>query len=128
MFNYVVDASWAPPDPDGDPQSGQPSPTVSFVHDAAGQVVEMIDSWWVPDWYDRGVHYDQFSEVNPNYNDEMPAALIELAFHDTVRRGFLALAEAEPARFAVVDARAASVDVHRAVVASLTERFPGVLA
>lgn len=38
---------------------------------------------WDPDWQDRGVQSDCFSEVNPGLNDEMPAVLIEIAFHDT---------------------------------------------
>lgn len=38
---------------------------------------------WDPDWQDRGVQSDCFSEVNPSHNDEMPAVLIEIAFHDT---------------------------------------------
>ncbi len=38
---------------------------------------------WDPDWQDRGVLSDCFSEVNPSHNDEMPAVLIEIAFHDT---------------------------------------------
>ena len=37
---------------------------------------------WDPSWQDRGVNQACFSEVNPSYNDEMPAALVELAFHD----------------------------------------------
>jgi hypothetical protein len=37
---------------------------------------------WDANWQDRGVNQACFSEVNPSYNDEMPAALVELAFHD----------------------------------------------
>ena len=46
-------------------------------------VVDTIDARWEPGWSDRGVRTAWFAEVNPDYNDEMPAALIELAFHDT---------------------------------------------
>ncbi|MCM3662559.1 dTMP kinase [Georgenia satyanarayanai] len=42
------------------------------------------------------------------------------AFHEEVRAGFLALAGAEPARYAVVDASLPPQDVHRAVVAGLS--------
>jgi dTMP kinase len=37
------------------------------------------------------------------------------AFHDSVRRGYLALAEAEPARFIVIDGRVPIVDVARRI-------------
>ncbi len=46
---------------------------------------EMVDSFqalWEPGWQDRGVKRAPFAEVNPSHNDEMPSALIELAFHD----------------------------------------------
>jgi hypothetical protein len=44
-------------------------------------VAAFVDRW-DPNWQDRGVNEACFSEVNPSYNDEMPAALVELAFHD----------------------------------------------
>lgn len=46
---------------------------------------EMIDAFqmnWEPAWRDIGVKKAAFSEVNPSHNNEMPAALVELAFHD----------------------------------------------
>ncbi len=46
-------------------------------------VVEAIDQQWESGWSDRGVRVAYFSEVSPSNNDETPAALIELAFHDT---------------------------------------------
>ncbi|MCA9676134.1 MAG: N-acetylmuramoyl-L-alanine amidase, partial [Myxococcales bacterium] len=39
---------------------------------------------WDPAWQDRGEHTAYFGEVNPSHNPEMPATLIEVAFHDTV--------------------------------------------
>ncbi|HEV8403068.1 MAG TPA: dTMP kinase [Candidatus Limnocylindrales bacterium] len=45
-------------------------------------------------------------------------AEFDLAFHRRVRDGFLALATAEPARFAVIDARQAPNDVTAAVTAA----------
>lgn len=47
---------------------------------------ELIDAGtsWDPTWEDRGTRSDCFSEVNPALNDEMPSALVELAFHDTL--------------------------------------------
>ncbi len=50
-----------------------------FIHD---DVVDAVRALWDADWTDRGLHTAWFAEVNPSYNDEMPAALIELAFHD----------------------------------------------
>jgi len=46
---------------------------------------EMVDAFqlnWEPGWLDRGVKRAAFAEVNPGHNNEMPAALVELAFHD----------------------------------------------
>ena len=48
---------------------------------------EMIGDFravWEVDWNDRGQHTAYFGEVNPNHNPEMPAALFEIAFHDTL--------------------------------------------
>jgi N-acetylmuramoyl-L-alanine amidase len=53
---------------------------VDFVH------TELVDDFriaWESDWRDRGQHSAYFGEVNPNHNPEMPAALFEIAFHDT---------------------------------------------
>lgn len=35
-----------------------------------------------PAWSNRGVHTADFGEINPSNNNEMPAALFEMAFHD----------------------------------------------
>lgn len=46
---------------------------------------EMVDAFqllWLPEWQDRGVRSAPFGEVNPAHNNDMPAALVELAFHD----------------------------------------------
>jgi len=50
-----------------------------FIQD---DVVDAITELWQSDWSDRGVRVAYFAEVNPANNDEMPSALIELAFHD----------------------------------------------
>ncbi len=34
-------------------------------------------------WRDRGVYSAYFGELNPSYQDEMPAALLEILFHDS---------------------------------------------
>lgn len=46
-----------------------------------------------------------------------------LQFHDAVRRGFLELAEAEPARFRVIDASGALDDVTRQINSAVCERL-----
>lgn len=64
---------------------------------------------WQPDWQDRGQHTAYFGEVNPNHNPEMPAVLVEVAFHDTA-----ADADAlRDARFRRVAARAIAHGIAR---------------
>ncbi len=46
------------------------------------ELVEAIRVFWDSDWTSRGLHEKNFSEIDPKHNDEMPAALVELAFHD----------------------------------------------
>jgi dTMP kinase len=48
---------------------------------------------------------------------------MDRGFHERVRRGFLAIAAAEPARCVVLDAAVARADTHRAVIAALAERL-----
>lgn len=70
--------------------------TSTYIHDTAPVVNSDILQDWVhtevindiragydPSWTDRGQRSANFGEVNSAYNDEMPALLIELAFHDT---------------------------------------------
>ncbi|NUP88896.1 MAG: family 10 glycosylhydrolase [Candidatus Sumerlaeia bacterium] len=51
----------------------------NFVH---GEVINDLRLAWDPAWTDRGVSTADFGELNPGNNSEMPAALIEVAFHD----------------------------------------------
>ena len=46
------------------------------------EMVDSFDTLWEPGWLDRGVKKAAFAEVNPGHNREIPAALVELAFHD----------------------------------------------
>jgi hypothetical protein len=46
-------------------------------------VVDDIRKLWDPNWKDRGVFSAYFGEINPNHNPEMPAVLVEAAFHST---------------------------------------------
>ena len=50
-----------------------------------GELVDAIRVLWDSDWTDRKLNEANFSEVNPSHNDEMPAVLVELAFHDHVQ-------------------------------------------
>jgi dTMP kinase len=52
----------------------------------------------------------------------------ELRFHQRVREGYLALAVAEPARFAVIDAEGDVDDVYARVEAELARRKPELLS
>lgn len=47
------------------------------------EIVSAARTLWDASWSDRGTKRDCFAEVNPGHNAEMPAALVELAFHDT---------------------------------------------
>ena len=46
------------------------------------ELVNAFDALWESGWTDRGTRTADFSEINPSHNSEMPAALVELAFHD----------------------------------------------
>ncbi|GDX81251.1 xanthan lyase [Deltaproteobacteria bacterium] len=68
---------------DSECSSGAP---IAGSDELAGLIQEeliAVGEAWDPEWQDRGVRSDCFSEVNPSLNDEMPAVLIEIAFHDT---------------------------------------------
>ena len=47
------------------------------------ELVSAFRALWVSDWTDRGTRTAAFSEVSPYHNPDMPAALVELAFHDS---------------------------------------------
>jgi hypothetical protein len=46
------------------------------------ELVNAFDALWEGGWTDRGVRSAAFGELNPSNNPEMPAVLVELAFHD----------------------------------------------
>ncbi len=46
------------------------------------ELVNAFDALWESGWTDRGTRSADFGELNPSNNSEMPAALVELAFHD----------------------------------------------
>ncbi|MCS6915486.1 MAG: N-acetylmuramoyl-L-alanine amidase [Myxococcota bacterium] len=74
---------YGPNPPDGSYHfTGVPGSDVlmRLVHD---EIVSDLRKGWDPGWRDRGRYTAYFGEVNPRHNPEMPAALIEVAFHDT---------------------------------------------
>jgi MYXO-CTERM domain-containing protein len=62
------------------------SPAVEGSYDLSRAVQdELVGAFraaWEPDWQDRDIGTACFSEVSPTNNDEMPATLVELAFHN----------------------------------------------
>ena len=52
----------------------------SFVHN---EIINDIRAGWDAAWTDRGQHTNWYGEINPNYNDETPGIIFEVAFHDT---------------------------------------------
>jgi N-acetylmuramoyl-L-alanine amidase len=53
-----------------------------FVHQELINDIKSPSGWNQPAWYDRGIHSAYFGELNPTNNNEMPAILMEIAFHD----------------------------------------------
>ena len=51
-----------------------------FLHN---EIVQDIRNGYDDGWTDRGIRSAWFGELNPSHNDEMPAALVEVAFHAT---------------------------------------------
>jgi dTMP kinase len=56
--------------------------------------------------------------------DETRFEGMDIAFHQKVREGFLAIAKLEPARCMVIDASGSAEDVHKAIVKALADRLP----
>ncbi len=68
---------------DRDCSAGAPASGSEQLAELLQEEIVAVGQLWDPEWQDRGTKSDCFSEVNPSLNDEMPAALIEIAFHDT---------------------------------------------
>ena len=66
-----------------DGSSGGPTAgSEDFAELVQEETVDAIRALWDSGWSDRGVYGGAFGELNPSHNPEMPAALMELAFHD----------------------------------------------
>jgi len=76
-FAYTSSSSW------GGPFEGVAGGDIlrNIVHN---EIINDFRAGWDAGWDDRGVTTANFGEVNPNNNDEMPAALFEMAFHDNI--------------------------------------------
>jgi N-acetylmuramoyl-L-alanine amidase len=55
-----------------------------FVHTELLNDIRASSGWNKPTWNDRGINSAYFGEINPSHNSEMPAILMEVAFHDAV--------------------------------------------
>lgn len=53
-----------------------------LIHDELINDIKAPTGWNRPTWLDRGVDTAYFGELNPSNNDETPATLLEIAFHD----------------------------------------------
>jgi len=54
----------------------------AFAEAVQSELVNALDALWESPWSDRGTRSADFGELNPTNNNEIPAALVELAFHD----------------------------------------------
>lgn len=98
------------PEPFGDLSqfSGVPG-SLELMDAIHTSLIDAIRAGWDPAWQDRGQRTAYFGEVNPNHNPEMPATLIEVAFHDTLED---AEALRDP-RFRAIAARAIAHGIAR---------------
>jgi MYXO-CTERM domain-containing protein len=78
------------------------------------EVIGDVRAVWDPGWTNRGRNCAWFGEVNPSNNGEMPAALLEAAFHDLPED----VADLKEPRFRRVVARA----VYQGIVRYFAQR------
>jgi N-acetylmuramoyl-L-alanine amidase len=74
---------YGPNPPNGDYQFTGTAGSDSLANLLQDEIVNDIRASFVPTWQDRGVFSAYFGELNPSHNSEMPAALVEAAFHAT---------------------------------------------
>jgi hypothetical protein len=77
--SYIYSAN--PPDGTYDTTQAHPGSAElqTSIHE---ELINDIRAGWDSNWTDRGKRSAYFGEVNPAHNDEMPAVLLEMAFHD----------------------------------------------
>lgn len=54
----------------------------SLARAVQDELIASFRALWDPNWHNRNLGTACFAEVSPSNNPEMPAALVELAFHD----------------------------------------------
>lgn len=75
-FAYTTSSTW-----DG-PFEGVPG-GIELRNSVHNELINDIRAGWDASWTNRGTHTANFGEINPSNNNDMPAALTEIAFHDT---------------------------------------------
>ncbi|WP_223789284.1 N-acetylmuramoyl-L-alanine amidase [Marinicella meishanensis] len=80
--SYIYSAN--PPDGTYDTTQAHPGSAElqTAIHE---ELINDIRGAWDSNWTDRGKRSAYFGEVNPSHNDEMPAVLLEMAFHDNAQ-------------------------------------------
>ena len=98
---------------DADCSSGSPVEGSELLAELLQEEIVAVGQLWDPEWQDRGTKTDCFSEVNPGHNSEMPATLIEIAFHDT------------EADIEILKDPAFRIDASRAIYRAIARYFEG---
>jgi len=77
--SYIYSSN--PPDGTYDPTQSitGSSSLMNKIHD---EIINDVRQAWDATWQDRGYRSAYFGEINPANNNEMPATLLEVAFHD----------------------------------------------
>jgi len=75
-FAYTSSSSW------NGPFTGVPG-GLELRDSIHNELINDIRAGWDAGWSNRGTHTANFGEINPGNNDDMPASLHEIAFHDT---------------------------------------------
>jgi MYXO-CTERM domain-containing protein len=126
-FLYV----YGPNPPDGTYNfTGTPGSDVLAQHLQTELIGDIRQGWNEPTWKDRGIDSAYFGELNPSHNNEMPAVLLEVAFHDAAADA----AHLKEPRFRYVAARAIAQGITRyfaekdAVTAVLSPEPPTALS
>ncbi len=74
---------YGPNPPDGSKTYAATKGSVEFGGWLQKSIIADIHAEVDPKWKDRGLYSAYFGEVNPTHNPDMPAALVESAFHST---------------------------------------------
>lgn len=76
--------TYGPTAPPGSLDDFSGTPGSRELQDAIhAEIVDDLRAAWDPDWTDEGRFTAYFGEVNPSHNPEVPAVLVEVAYHHT---------------------------------------------